>query len=308
MPIVCKVCNLPFGSDTLLHRHLKTHKVSLASYYQTHYPRFDRFTGEIIKFKNKEFYFNSDFNDKTSLKKWIASNNKETVKSYVVEFLTNRKDRKGLVYTPTQVELRSLPIVGMKYINDNYGDYYQFCSNLGFKNKFSKYSFKTTVLNRNFKIIVDSREQKPLKFLAKTEVGALKFGDYTLKNAEKRNDCYIERKSLSDLYGTLSGGFERFCREIDRSVEAGASLIVLVEGSIQDVYAFPYTRQVYGKINISPEFIFHNVRDILQRYPTVQFLFVDNREEAARVVETIFASGEDYKITDLQYAYDCKHL
>ena len=62
------------------------------------------------------------------------------------------------------------------------------------------------------------------------------------------------------------------------------------------------------KIKATPEFIFHRVRMITQKYPNVQFLFVNGRKEATRVVERIFTSGCAHEKHDLQLAYDMRKL
>ena len=62
------------------------------------------------------------------------------------------------------------------------------------------------------------------------------------------------------------------------------------------------------KIKATPEFIFHRVRNICQKYPHVQFLFVNGRKEASRVIERIFTSNCVHKKTDLQLAYDKRKL
>ena len=41
-----------------------------------------------------------------------------------------------------------------------------------------------------------------------------------------------------------------------------------------------------------------------QKFPTIQFLFVDGKRESARVIEKIFTSGCVHKKIDLQLAYD----
>lgn len=59
---------------------------------------------------------------------------------------------------------------------------------------------------------------------------------------------------------------------------------------------------------MTPEFIFHQVRDMIQKYDHIQFLFVKGRKESVRVIEKIFFSGCIYKKIDLQLAYDNKKL
>ena len=304
--IICKVCDKKFDNDGSLHKHLKTHKMTQAEYYQKFYPRRDRYDGSLIKYKNKEFYFNTEFNSKNNLKSWLASVAPTTRELYTKDFLLKRKEKKGLVYAPTQIELRTLMVPGIKYITENFGDYNQFCKSLGFKIRFSKKELdKKTFKDISKKVIfADSREQNPLDFDNTTRTKGMSFGDYRMANS----NVYIERKSLGDAWGTLSGGIERFEREIIRAKEAGAYLIILVESSFESLEKFPTQRQVYGKIKIPIEFIHHNIRDLLQRYEGIQFLFVKNRDEASRIIQKVFSADEQVKDVDLQYLYDLGEL
>lgn len=309
MAEVCKICNQGFPDDTAFHKHLRKHKLTMAPYYQTHWPRHDKVTGGLILFKSKEYYFTTDFNSKANLLAWLKSQSDESALAYIEKAFLQRKNAKNLIYAPSQVELRSLMLPGMKYIKDRFGDYYKFCARLGFVNRFSKYVLEGKPANiSRRKIFVDTRERKPLTFKLKTIPAALKFGDYALKDGDDKKDCYIERKALGDLYGTLSNGYERFCREIERAVAANAYLIVLVESDFKSVYEYPKLPQLHGRVKISPEYIFHHMRELVQKYPNIQFLFVNNRAEASRVIERLFACDEEFKDVDLQFAYDTQNL
>lgn len=308
--IVCKICNTEFDNDTRLHRHLKSHKISMVEYYQTHFPRRDKFDGNIIKFKSKEYYFSTDFNSRVNYVAWLKKVSVQESKDYFILKLKKRKEDKHLKYSPTQVELRSLNLCGITYVNEHYGDYYQICEVLGFHNRFVKYSFTRPLLDiSKNKIIVDTREQAPLDLNAKVKNTSLKFGDYKLEDSRKiKSDLYIERKSVSDLYGTMTGGYERFNREILRAKEAGAYFVILVEGNFKEVNAFSDKLKWIGKGRISPEFVWHNVREILQNNNFVQFLFVENRDESSRIVKKLMSSDGQYSEVDLQHYYDTKGL
>ena len=158
---------------------------------------------------------------------------------------------------------------------------------MGFKNKYEypKEALKYKIKD-GFSIYIDTREQMPLVIDYPTEVKGLKFGDYAINDPD--NKCYIERKSISDFIGTMSGGYERFCREIERSIAAEANLIVLIERPLQECLSFQYLNYVSKKIKVTPEFVFFNVRELIQKYTNVQFLFVDGREECVRVMKRVF--------------------
>lgn len=96
---------------------------------------------------------------------------------------------------------------------------------------------KNTVL----RVIVDSREQRPLDFSrwpeVALEVAGLPAGDYSLRGLE--TSVAIERKSLDDLVGSLSSGRDRFEAELCR-VRGYALFAIVVEGSMQDVAEHHY--------------------------------------------------------------------
>lgn len=305
--VKCKICNLDFETEKYFHTHLKSHKLRMVEYYQKYEPRYDLLTGEIINFKNKDYYFSNDFNNKNSMKKWLSQQTEEAQKEYLKKFLTQRKEKHNLIYAPTEVELRSVTSPPVPYYHRLFSDYYKLCYDIGFKKKYEypkeklKYEIKD-----GFKIFIDSREQMPLVIDYPTETKGLKFGDYAINDPE--NKCYIERKSISDFIGTMSGGYERFCREIERSIAAEANLIVLVERPLQECLSFQYLSYVSKKIKVTPEFIFFNVRELIQKYSNVQFLFVDGRQECVEVMKKIFFSNGEFKKYDLQLMYDLKLL
>lgn len=301
--VKCKICNSEFETEKSFHSHLKSHKLRMVEYYQAHEPRYDLLTGEIINFKNKDYYFSNDFNNKNNMKQWLKTQSPDSQKNYLKKLLSQRKEKHNLTYAPTEVELRSITSPPISYYHKLFGNYYSLCKDLGLKIKY-KYPSETlkSEIKEGFRIFIDSREQMPLNIDYPTEVKGLKFGDYALNDPE--NKCYIERKSISDFIGTMSGGYERFCREVERSVAANASLVVLVERPLQECLSFQYLNYVSKKIKVTPEFIFFNVRELIQKYPNVQFLFVDGREECVRVMKKIFFSNGEFKKHDLQLMYN----
>lgn len=308
---VCKICSEDFDTESALHKHLKAHKLRIIEYYQIHFPRYDLYDKKIINFKNKEQYLSTEFNSRLNLKKWINENPKEIVEKYIHELIIKRKEKKNALYSFSQVELRSLLMPPVSMYNKFFGDYYALCAKLGFKNKYNNFEkiISGSNYDSSYKIYVDTREQKPLIFDRPSEIKGLKFGDYTFSDKQATCGCYVERKSIGDFIATLSGGFERFSREIDRSVEANANLIVVVEESLTNCLNFNKLFHVYQKnTRATPEFIFHNVRNIIQKYPSVQFLFVKDRNESSRVIERIFTCGCAYEKIDLQFAYDTERL
>lgn len=313
MSFKCKVCGQEFETERKLHSHLKKHDLRVAAYYQKYYPRYDLYDGKIIKFKSKDYYFNTEFNTRTNQLKWLDSLPKEEAESYLKKLLIDRKEKKNLIYSPCQVELRSTPIPSIISYEKKIGNYYKFCESIGFQNKYESIDNiavgSSLSKDKDVKVYVDTREQLPLKFNIPTESKGLKFGDYALSDKSLTCNCYIERKSLADFISTISvQNYERFCREIERAAENEANLIIVVEESLTNALSFPFLPHISKKIRVTPEFIFHQVRDMIQKYDHIQFLFVKGRKESVRVIEKIFFSDCIYKKIDLQLAYDKKIL
>ena len=316
--VECNVCKKEFKEDKNLHLHIKAHKLAIGGYYHTQFPRHDLHTKELIKFKNKEQYFSADFNNKRNLKAWLKGASPEKARKYCKELLVKRKREKGLEYTPTEVEMRTLLVPPVSYYQIIFEDYYKLCEEMGLKNKLAplptqrldgKIKFKEEFSDEHL-IYVDSREQNPLQIKDfPTEVKGLKFGDYCLNDRDKTGNCYIERKSVPDLIGTLSAGLERFENEIKRAAEEDAYMVILVERKLEECLAFNKLPYVYKKnTRVTPDFIFHNVRELIQKFPHIQFLFVDGRVECVRIVKKLLLTKILKTKFDLQLAYDLKLL
>lgn len=311
MSVICKVDGKEFKDEKSLHLALRGYGLNKEKYYHTYYPKKDLLTGDTINFKTKEQYFNSDFNDKNNMKKWLKEQPIEKAQEYTKQLLAKRKEDKKLTYSPCQVELRTIMAPSIISYNKLFNDYYDVCSSIGLENKFIHpsniiHQFKNK-LNSKDTIYVDTREQNWLKFNIPFEIKTLPYGDYTCSN--DNCSCFIERKSLSDFISTLSvGNLERFKNEIIRAKKDNAYLIVIVEEKLSNALSFQYLPHISKKIKATPEFIFHNVRQLLQEFDNLQFVFVDGREEMKRTIESILASKCFYKKVDLQLAYDMKLL
>ncbi|NBP00125.1 MAG: hypothetical protein EBU90_08330 [Proteobacteria bacterium] len=306
MSVICKIDGKEFKDEKSLHLALRGYGLNKEKYYHKYFPRKDLLTGEIIKFKSKEQYLNSDFNDKNNMKRWLKEQTHEEAQRYCKEILLKRKKEKNIIYSPTQIELRTIMSPSIIFYNKIFDDYYSLCSSLGFKNNFIHPNSISNQFKNRFGlrdiIYVDTREQNWLKFDVPFEIKTLPYGDYTCIN---NCNCYIERKSLSDFISTLSvGNLERFNNEIIRAQNDGAYIVVIIEDKLSNALSFPYLPYISKKIKATPEFIFHNVRTLIHKYNNLQFLFVDGRVEMKRVIESIFMSNCFYRNVDLQLAYD----
>jgi len=311
MSVVCQVDGKEFKDEKALHLALRSYGLNKVKYYQKYYERRDLLTGDLINFKSKEQYLNSDFNDKNNMKKWLKDQSIEKAKEYCKQLLIKRKENKRLIYSPTQVELRTIMSPSIIFYNKIFKDYYNLCSSIGLENKFINPDSIDNQFNNklNLKdiIYVDTREQSWLKFNIPFEIKTLSFGDYACSN--DNCGCFIERKSLSDFISTLSvKNYDRFKNEIEKALKNNSYIIVMIEETLSNALSFQYLPHISKKIKATPEYIFHNVRELLQNYNNLQFLFVDGRKEMTRIIESIFASKCFYKKIDLQLAYDLKML
>jgi len=113
-----------------------------------------------------------------------------------------------------------------------------------------------------YTVAVDSREQHPYTFhgylsdenrgrlplVIPTQVIGLKTGDYSILGMEDR--ISVERKSLADLYGTLTAGRKRFEAEMSRLSAMECSAVV-IEASLSDLIRSPPSRS-----KVSPKVIY----------------------------------------------------
>ena len=297
MDNICKIC----GENVLEDSHYyKSHKLKIADYHKKYFARFDLFTKEPIVFKSKDSYFLTDFNDKRNLKKYLESISKEEGLNYLKNWLLRRKEFKGIDFAPMEFEAKSLCFPSINFIEKYYGQnsYKKICEKIPVQFKCDYNNpplFNRNINNRDF--ICDTREQEPIS-LPNMKVAKLNFGDYTLE----KSNIFVERKSLNDALGTLSQGYERFKREVQRCKENTCALIVLIEEKYSNLQSFEYMPHVHSKCTWA--FISHRIRELIQEYPLhIQFLCVDGRKEAARVIEKIFKCENNFIGTDFQYWY-----
>ena len=132
----------------------------------------------------------------------------------------------------------------------------------------------------NFTLICDSREQCPLSFPdgQAVEIGTLATGDYSLKGLQEL--CTVERKSLSDLIGSISQDRERFLKELQR-LRAYRLRALVVECTLQDILEHRY------RSNMQPEAVIGSLAAFQVRYE-LPIVFCGDAEGAARYTLALF--------------------
>ena len=151
-------------------------------------------------------------------------------------------------------------------------------------------------------VLVDNREQQPYAFtglvadkrqgggplLVETKTVCLASGDYSLDGYADR--VAVERKSLNDLFHTLSQGRDRFERELAR-LDAMQVAAVMVEAEWTTVFTDPPRFS-----HLEPKTVFRSVLAWTQRFPRVHWFLVPDRAfgEAAtlRILERFLRERE----------------
>lgn len=143
-------------------------------------------------------------------------------------------------------------------------------------------------------IIIDTREQRPWSFPPhiSVEVGTLRTGDYALKGDDH---FAIERKSADDFVGTVSLGWHRFVKELNRMDDANfAAKVVIVETDFE-TFCF---RIRQGEIlppdhehtRCTPAFLMKRIAELTMR--GISVIFAGNAELGSAIALRIFIERE----------------
>ncbi len=142
-------------------------------------------------------------------------------------------------------------------------------------------SWKMTMSDGKLIIIVDTREQRPFHFSDLIEVrrAALPVGDYSLPGLE--DQVVIERKSLSDLLGSITSGRERFVKEL-RQLRAFRFAALVIEARWPDILS-----GMYGCLSqVHPNSVIGSLMSFAAKYNVIPIL-ADDHDTAARLTERL---------------------
>lgn len=304
MSFECKICGKSFDSERGLHLHIpKTHKIPLAEYYVNMYQRRDRYNNKLLEFKNKNDYFNVDFASRENLRKWALEADPKEVKEYILKQLSARVTDKELAYAPCYLELELHDLPSMDMYKHFFGSYSKACDELKIKPLLGKNIMKDFFKNNpeldNIKILIDTREQQPLSFSNSMSM-KLDFGDYAV-GAPHYDYTYVDRKSEADFKSTMTTGFKRFTRELERAKDFDAYIFIVVESSIEKIIK----NNMFGPRQSNLPYIWHNMRLLFHKFPRkCQFVFTGGRKESEEIIPKLLVYGKKLWETDLQYFMD----
>lgn len=142
---------------------------------------------------------------------------------------------------------------------------------------------------RKARLTIDSRETLPLSFnvnrFHEIVVDGLPFADYWTEiwtnGTWQHVPICIERKSLGDLYGTMTNGYERFKRELQRCKDNNFHMILAIEETIDRVH------QGYEYSNFSGDSMLKKLGMMQVRYG-LEVHYFNGRRAMARWIEELF--------------------
>lgn len=303
----CEICQQEFEKQSIFHRHLtQKHFLSQQEYYHSYKPRYDKFSGDIIVYKNLESYLSTDFNSRDNFCQWLLDNSHdENAVTYLFDKIHDRLKSKGLEFFPTQIDLKSIFAPSWLSLIKMFGSIKEAVGRLEEYNFKLRYKYVDNLkldINKDMHIVQDTREQCPLSFENKSKIMKLPCGDYA-PTGDLFCNVVIERKSLQDLIGTLTSGLDRFKREIEKARGMGFYLVILIESSYSSTLNYKSSSGFTQKINGAH--IMHEIRDINNEFgDCCQFLFSNNRFGSIDLVYKIFSLKERVKDFDLEFLKD----
>jgi len=271
--------------------------------------KYDMLTGEPIKFKSKEQYKGSFYSNRKNLIKHFAQITEEEIIEITKQILQSKIESKNIKYAPSTIECKSftVPFPSPAFIQSFNIDYNEICKSCGLIPKYQYSDLLKKKCSLPECIVVDTREQEILPLRNQFKILKLSFGDYAI-STDLNNTLSVEKKTGGDLVSTLSRGFERFCRELDRANEVNSNILIVVSEKLSNMLSFNYLPQFRWIRRAQPSFIFSRLRSILQAYPNTQIVFGQNKQEAAQITEFALAYSKDLFKYDIQYLYDLKKL
>ena len=269
----------------------------LGDYYVKHFQRKNKLTGELLPFKNFDDYFEKDFSQPKQLQEWCEKASFVEVKQYIVELMARRIKAKNLNSGLSSLELWTAGLPDIDMYKKYFGSYTDACKKCliepMFNGKLPKEFWNDY---SDTKILIDTREQKPLWF-KKSEILKLDIGDYAV-SGEKYNYTYVDRKSFNDFCGTVTSWYNRFVKELERCRSLGCYLFIVIEAPLHRMDE--YNKNSYKKFNLN--YVFHNMRQLQRDYnDCCQFVFSGSRGLSAELIPKLLILGKSLWRTDMQY-------
>ncbi len=143
-------------------------------------------------------------------------------------------------------------------------------------------------------LLQDSREQAPLVFIpngiiTETHIVTLPIGDYMGEFTDgTRPPIVFERKSLPDLFSTMGRGYKRFKSRILEAQAQQLTFLLLIEGTMADVYAG------VPRSSLSGSSVMQKLFTLWVRYNVFPVFCASRSQMVAYIRESLYAIGRNY--------------
>lgn len=139
-------------------------------------------------------------------------------------------------------------------------------------------------------IFIDTREQKPLEFENHSiKKKKLSEGDYNVLELEKY--IVIERKSLQDLYGSITTGHRRFRDEILRSRLQAKTFYLFLEGTLAEFYSLKWSKR---KLRMKIPVLIKMFESMQDKYQIIVIECQTRKEMSDKILATIETNKKLY--------------
>ena len=149
---------------------------------------------------------------------------------------------------------------------------------------------------KDFKVIVDTREQQPWDFEYVSHANRkLDTGDYSVEGYETLL-CIERKKSVSEIANNVTE--KRFKDVIERMKQFKYSFLIL-EFDLEDIYRYPVgsnvPKRMWNRIKIGPSFIIKNLLEMQLKHG-IQVVYCGDAANASKIALTLMR-----KVYELEY-------
>ena len=149
---------------------------------------------------------------------------------------------------------------------------------------------------KNFKVIIDTREQQPWEFEYVAHANRkLDTGDYSVEGYETLL-CIERKKSVSEIANNITE--KRFRDVLERMKQYKYSFLIL-EFDLDDVYRYPVgsnvPKRMWNHLKVTPGFIMKHLLEIQLKYG-IHVVFCGDPSNASRMALTLMK-----KVYELEY-------
>ena len=113
-------------------------------------------------------------------------------------------------------------------------------------------------------------------------------GDYAVMG-EDFDYTFVDRKSYQDFCSTVTTGYSRFVKEIERCKSLDSFLFVVVDTAFEDMHSENSRSAHKYKL----DYVFFQMREIQAKYSDCcQFVFSGSREHSVEIIPKILILGK----------------